>query len=284
MSDFFATAILPLPCHVFQRDRFILKGTIYFSARFCRESCMRKWARIATCKLPYSRIVCTSLLFMRRLLLLLSFLSLPLVSCSTFSKKEKVLITVFSQGNDMDSPKSVFRRNLEGKEVILKVIPEFTHKSIVAFHAFPANDGSYGVALKLDFKGSNALEMVTRTHQGELLVSMVNGAVVDYVTIDNRVADGVFTIWRGLPEELIGIMDKEFPRIQALNSANKGTPFDTMDMLPSTSVEKSESHDRVKEAAKDEAKSKKKKKGDENDPELPDGAVIPLSEALDESR
>ena len=221
---------------------------------------------------------------MRRLLWLLSLLLLPLASCSTFGKKEKVLITVFSQGSDLDSPKSVFRRNLEGKEVILKVIPEFTHKSVVAFHPFQANDGSYGVALKLDFKGSNALEIVTRTHQGELLVSMVNGAVVDYVTIDGRVADGIFTIWRGLPEELITIMDKEFPRIQALTSANKGTPFDTMDMLPSTSVEKSESHDRVIDAAKEEAKSKKRKKPDEHDPEPPAGSVIPLSEALNESR
>ena len=83
---------------------------------------------------------------MRRLLWLLSLLLLPLASCSTFGKKEKVLITVFSQGSDLDSPKSVFRRNLEGKEVILKVIPEFTHKSVVAFHPFQANDGSYGVA------------------------------------------------------------------------------------------------------------------------------------------
>lgn len=184
----------------------------------------------------------------------------------------------------MDSPKSVFRRNLEGKEVILKVIPEFTQKSVVAFHPFPAADGSYGIALKLDFKGSNALEIVTRTRQGELLVSMVNGAVVDYVTIDSTVMNGIFTIWRGLPEELIAIMDKEYPRIQALNSANKGTTFDTLDMLPSTSVEKSESHDRVKDAAKAEEKAKKRKKRDQYDPEPPAGSVIPLSEALDESR
>ncbi len=221
---------------------------------------------------------------MRRFLFLLPLLLSTLVSCSTFGKKDKVLITVFSQGSDMDSPKSVFRRNLEGKEVILKVIPEFTQKSVVAFHPFPAADGSYGIALKLDFKGSNALEIVTRTRQGELLVSMVNGAVVDYVTIDSTVMNGIFTIWRGLPEELIAIMDKEYPRIQALNSANKGTTFDTLDMLPSTSVEKSESHDRVKDAAKAEEKAKKRKKRDEYDPEPPAGSVIPLSEALDESR
>lgn len=218
---------------------------------------------------------------MRRFLLLLPFLIVGLPGCSTFGKKDKVLITVFSQGSDMDSPKSVFRRNLEGKEVTLKVIPEFTHKSVVAFHPFQAQDGSHGVALKLDFKGRNALEIVTRTRQGEMLVSMVNGAVVDYVTIDRTVGDGVFTIWRGLPEELIGIMDKEFPRIQALKAANKGTAYDTMDMLPSTSAEKSEVHDRVKDDAKKSARALKKGRRDEYDPEPPaPGGVIPLSEAL----
>jgi hypothetical protein len=226
---------------------------------------------------------------MRRFTLLSSFLILFLVGCSTFGKKDKVLITVFSQGNDMDSPKSVFRRNIEGREVILKVIPEFTHKSVVAFHPFQAEDGSYGVALKLDFKGSNALEIVTRLRQGEMLVSMVNGTVVDYVTIDRRVSDGIFTIWRGLPEELIKIMDSEFPRIQALQAANKGTMYDNMDMLPSTGAEKSETHDRVKDAAKKSARFWKRATGADSgaefDPEPPaPGGVIPLSKALQDSR
>lgn len=209
--------------------------------------------------------------------------SMSVTSCtSPFDKDPKVLITVFSEGSSMDSPKTIFRRNIEGKQVVLKVIPEFTHKSIVAFHSFPAEDGTYGVTLKLDFKGTNALEIVTRLQQGGMLVSMVNAAVVDYVTIDEVVADGLFTIWRGLPEELIASMDKEYPRIQALKKANAESSSEMLEMVPSTGKEKKAARDRAKKAEKEEeAAAKRKAKGEvEFTPELPAGAAVPLSEAL----
>ena len=219
---------------------------------------------------------------MRQFTPLVAILLLLQAGCSTFKKDEKVLITVFSQGSDMDSPKSIFRRNVEGREVILKVIPEFTHRSIIAFHPFPAEDGTYGVSLKLDFKGANALEIVTRTRQGEMLVSMVNGAIVDYVTIDGIVNNGIFTIWRGLPEELIKVMEEEYPRISALKKSTKDTPYEQLDMLPSTSKEKQEVHDRVKDDAKKDEKDAKRRARGEFDPEPPiPGGVVPLSEALD---
>ena len=212
----------------------------------------------------------------------LALLICLLTACtSPFDKEPKVLITVFSQGSEMDSPKTIFRKNIEGREVVLKVIPEFSHKSIVAFHAFPADDGTFGVTLKLDFKGANALEIVTRMQQGAILVSMVNAAVVDYVTIDQVISDGVFTIWRGLPEELIKLMDETYPRIQALKKADAESSSDMLDMVPSTGKEKKKAYDRVKQAEKDEAEAAKRKaKGKEFEPEPPAGGVVPLSEAL----
>ncbi|MES2596089.1 MAG: hypothetical protein V4662_12170 [Verrucomicrobiota bacterium] len=223
--------------------------------------------------------------------IVISFLSvliavMGMTSCASFDKDSKVLITVFSQGSDMDSPKTIFRRNIEGKQVVLKIIPEFTHKSIVAFHSFPAEDGTYGVTLKLDFKGMNALEIVTRLQQGGMLVSMVNAAVVDYVIIDEVVADGLFTIWRGLPEELIAAMDKEYPRIQALKKADAESSSEMLDMVPSTGKEKKAARERVKDAEKaDAAEAKRKARGEVDfTPELPAGAAVPLSEALKSER
>ncbi len=203
-------------------------------------------------------------------------------SCASFDKDPEVLITVFSQGSEMDSPKTIFRRNIEGKQVVLRVIPEFTHKSIVAFHSFPAEDGTYGVTLKLDFKGTNALEIVTRLQGGGMLVSMVNTAVVDYVMIDGVVADGLFTIWRGLPEELIAAMDKEYPRIQSLKKADAESASDMLEMVPSTGKEKKAARDRVKKSEKEEAEAAKRKARGEVEfaPEIPAGAAVPLSEAL----
>ncbi len=220
---------------------------------------------------------------MRSPLLLLGALLVLLSSCSTFDKDPKVLITVFAQGSDMDSPKTIFRRNIEGRTMVLKVIPEFTHKSIVAFHPFAAADGTNGVALKLDFKGSNALEIVTRMRQGEMLVSMVNAAVVDYVTIDGVISDGIFTIWRGLPDELIAAMDEEYPRIGELKAAGESSS-DMLEMLPSTPTEKKEARKRAEKSVIDKAKedaeaSKPGRRGD-FDPEPPAGSVVPLSEAL----
>jgi hypothetical protein len=215
-------------------------------------------------------------------LIFAALIGLVVSSCSTFKKDPQVLITVFSQGSDMDSPKTIFRKNIEGKTFVLKVIPEFTHKGIVAFHPFQADDGTYGVTLKLDFKAANALEIITRMKQGEVLVSMVNVAVVDYVTIDQVIADGIFTIWRGLPEELIAAMDKDYPRIQALKDAGAGSSSDMLDMVPSTGTEKKDALKRVKKAQKDKEAADKRATRGEFAPELPAGAAVPLSEALKE--
>ncbi len=177
----------------------------------------------------------------------------------------------------MDSPKTIFKRSIAGRELVFKVIPEFTDKTVVAFHPFDAEDGTHGVSLKLDFKGTNSLELVTRMKQGEILLSMVNGTVVDYVTIDRVVADGIFTIWRGLPDELIAVMEKQYPRIHEVTSSSE-----MLDMTPSTAKEKKDVRTRAGKAAKEKAKSEAaKEKADTGfEPELPKGSVIPLSEAL----
>lgn len=220
---------------------------------------------------------------MRSPLLLIAALAALLPSCSTFKKDPKVIITVFSQGSEMDSSKSIFRRPIEGRQVVFKVIPEFTEKGVVAFHPFPAEDGTYGVALKLDFKGTNALELVSRMRQGEILLSMVNGTVVDYVTLDRVVTDGIFTIWRGLPEELIAVMEKEYPRIHEVTSSSE-----MIDMTPSTSFEKKDVRRRAEKAAKEkikaEAEAAEKASRGEFDPEAPKGEAVPLSEALKSAR
>ncbi len=200
------------------------------------------------------------------------------------SLKDDVLITVHSQGNDMDIKKTIFTRDIGGRPVIFKVLPEFSDKSIIAFHPFDSPDGTFGVALKLDFKGSNHLDIVTRTHNGEILLSMVNGTVVDYVRIDKVVHDGIFTIWRGLPQELIAKMDKKFPRIDELNAAPEAESSGFIDMLPSTSKEKKEARQRAEGGVEDRAKkeasdAKRRARGEyEEIPELPKGSAVPLGQ------
>jgi hypothetical protein len=206
-----------------------------------------------------------------------------LPACDSLKRDPKVSITVFSQGSEMESPKSIFRRPIEGENMVFKVIPEFTTQSIVAYHPFPAKDGTNGVAVKLDFKGTNALELVTRMRQGEVLLTMVNGVVVDYVRINQVIPDGIFTIWRGLPDELIASMEKKYPRINESKSS-----AESFEMTPSTKNEIQDNYREAKKARdkklKEEAAAAKKAARGEFEPEIPKGEPVPLSEALKSAR
>ncbi len=211
-------------------------------------------------------------------LLLASLLALGLASCASKSK-EKVVITVHSQGNDMDSKKTVFRRTVNGQSMLFKIIPEFSTQSLAAFHPFPADDGTNGVSMKLDFKGANSLELVTRMRQGEILMAMVNGVVVDHVLIDQPVTDGIFSIWRGFDDDLIAALDEEYPRIKDLTSSST-----FIEMTPSTQKEKREAKRRAEQDVKDRKDGERMRERGEFEPEEPDGDLVPLSELLKSSR
>lgn len=212
----------------------------------------------------------------RLLLALLWVVFLP--ACESM-KKDKVVITVHSQGTDMDSPKTIFRRDLNGRSMIFKIIPEFSTQSVAAIHPFPAPDGTYGVALKLDFKGTQSLDMVTRLRRGEILMAMVNGAIVDYVEIDKPVSDGIFTVWRGIPEELVATMQEKYPDINDLKSSST-----FIEMTPSTRKEKRDAKRNATRDVKEKLENEKKAARGEFDPESPDGEIVPLSELLKTSR
>jgi hypothetical protein len=167
----------------------------------------------------------------------LTILCIGFSSCAT--DKEKFMISVHAQGSDMESPRSNIP-DLIGtppRKIILKRSPEFTHKNIAAFHSFPADNGDgNGITMRLDFSGSQALELVTRLRSGEILRSVVNGRGVDYVLIDRPIADGLFTIWQGVPDEVVTEMAKKYPPIKGLRSASS-----QFDMTPSTKAEKKKS-------------------------------------------
>lgn len=213
---------------------------------------------------------------MRRL-----FLALLVAACvpACQSKKDEVIITVHSQGTDMDSPKTVFRRPVAGRTMIFKIIPEFSTQSVSAIHTFPADDGTYGVALKLDFKGRQSLDMVTRLRKGEMLMTMVNGVVVDHVQIDRPVPDGLFTVWRGIPAELVAKMEEKYASINTLESSST-----FIEMDPSTKKEKRDARRKSAAAARQKKEEEQSKLEGGFEPEAPDGEVVPLSDLLKTSR
>ena len=187
---------------------------------------------------------------MKKLVAFVLLLTCGLCPAMSGNKKPKFTITVHSEGAQEDNPKMVFTETIGGHRMIFKTLPEVSHLNIAAFHPFPAASGNgNGVALKLDFRGTNALEVITRTAVGTVLLTKVNGRSTDLVTIDRPVTDGIFTIWSGVPDEVIAEMDKKYPRIHQSRSAG-----DALEMTATTKKEKRDAMRRVQEERKAKAK------------------------------
>jgi hypothetical protein len=202
---------------------------------------------------------------MKLFLLCLLSLGLGLSSSFAMSKKAKFIITFHCQGDDMASPRTIFRQAIPGHQhpVVFEKVPQFSHYQVAAFHGFPAENGQgNGVALQLDFRGKNALDLITRTREGEILLAMINGQPVDYVQIDGPIHDGLITIWRNVPQECLDELAKKYPPISGLKSASDG--HEEM-MLPTTKAEKRRSLNQ----SKDEARASERDSKREPEPEKP---------------
>src|SRR5476651_2392995 len=113
--------------------------------------------------------------------------------------KKKTSISFHSMASENDMKKTMFPVEIGGKQVLFKLVPEFTLENVTGFHSFNSEDGkSNGVTLKLDFRGTANLEIVTRTSMpDQYLMAMVNGAPVDFLALDTVISDGIVTIWQG---------------------------------------------------------------------------------------
>lgn len=187
---------------------------------------------------------------MKRLVpLLLAMLAPFLIS---MGKKKEYTVTFHAEAESNDMPKTMFPFQLEGQQRVFKVIPEVSQSNVVAFHPFPSETGvGNGVTLQLDFRGRSALELATRTRQGQYFLAMVNGTPVDYVVLDQVVRDGMITIWQGVPDEVVALMDKQLTRIRPGHTPSMS---DNMEMVPTTRKEKKRLLKQEREAQKEAAK------------------------------
>lgn len=192
---------------------------------------------------------------MNRFLALGLFLVCFATPVSAMSGKPKFTLSFHAQGSDMESPRTIFRYAIPGHAhpLVFKRVPEISNSNIAAYHDFPTSNGNgRGLALRLDFRGTNALEMVTRNRRGEVLLAMINGTPVDYLTIDKPVSDGIITIWEGVPETVIAEIKKKYPPIKELRSMSSG-----QEMLPTTKSEKKRALEEAEQRMKEEARKAK---------------------------
>ncbi|MFZ4764108.1 MAG: hypothetical protein ACOYMN_04070 [Roseimicrobium sp.] len=188
-----------------------------------------------------------------------------------FNRKPKFTITFHSQGDETELKKNLFPMQLEGRPMLFNIIPEFSQQNIAAFHPFESDTGNgKGVALQLDFRGREALEMVTRTRHGQFLLAMLDGKPVDYVVLDEVIDSGLVTIWQGVSDDVIKQMDKKYTRIKP------GSPpsvTDDMAMSPTTRKEKERALDAARDAAR--AEEKKQRRGEPEEQPLPSLSAPP---------
>lgn len=200
---------------------------------------------------------------MRRIVPLLLLALAPLFM--GMSKKPKFTISIHAQAEEMDVPQTMFPVSIGGKQMVFKILPEISQENVVAFHPFPADNGNgMGMALQLEVRGRGSLEMATRMRQGEYLLAMVNGKPVDYSQITRPVSDGLFTIWQGVPQEVIVEMDKKIRRIKP---GGPPTMSQDMEMVPSTRKERKRAKQEADRLEKEQEKARKA--GKPVEPEIP---------------
>ena len=92
----------------------------------------------------------------------------------------------------------------------MEKIPSISERDIASFYPYQAPDGSYGVVFQLDRHGELNLETLSASKRGTLLVAIVNGKVVNYLTIDKTITDGIIYLPSGLALEDIKALGASF--------------------------------------------------------------------------
>jgi len=129
-----------------------------------------------------------------------------------FAKQRHCTFRVHAQANPRDT--EVFatsvRAQVFGKEVAIEKMPWISERDVMAFAAYPAQDGTYGVLIQLDDHGRTVLDTLSIEHRGSFLFVFINGRFITELQIDKRVSDGKIYIPSGLTTADIDLMKKDW--------------------------------------------------------------------------
>lgn len=137
-------------------------------------------------------------------------------SCLGMAKKPPpVTVRFHSETNPNDTTTFGMEVQLTNppRQAFVSKVPDFSEADIAAVYPFPAADGTFGCAFKLDTHGKLALETMSRDKTGKVLVGVVNGRQVVNMIIDRPVTDGIVTIQSGLLPTEIALLQKKFPTL-----------------------------------------------------------------------
>ena len=128
------------------------------------------------------------------------------------AKQSHCTLRVHAQANPRDT--EVFatsvRTQVSGKEVAIEKMPWISERDVMAFAAYPAQDGTYGALIQLDEHGRVVLDTLSIERRGSFLFVFINGRFITELQIDKRVSDGKIYIPSGLTAADIDLMKKDW--------------------------------------------------------------------------
>jgi hypothetical protein len=143
---------------------------------------------------------------------LLPILLLALCCLGMGQKKPGLSVRFYTQTAQSDSETfAVPVTLLSGQQTYLDEIAAISEHDIVAIYPFTVPDGSGGCTLKLDDHGTIALDTVSVTKRGTLLICAIDGRQVADILIDKRIVDGIVTIPGGITTDEMKELLKKYP-------------------------------------------------------------------------
>lgn len=142
-----------------------------------------------------------------------SFLLLALLlPAAAVAGKPRTTLRVHLEANarDGDVFSTKLRSSVTGKAVVIQKVPTISEQDVVAFAAYPAADGSFGVLFELDDHGKLALDTLSIDRRSTYLYIFVNARPLAELLIDRRVSDGKLYVASGLTTQDIAQMRKDW--------------------------------------------------------------------------
>ncbi len=100
-----------------------------------------------------------------------------------------------------------------GQNLTLSKTASISENDIKAIYPFPAVDGSFGCAFRLDEHGNLMMSTLSTEARGATLVGFINGRAVTAMLIDRQINDGMVIIKQGIQAEELRLLLKAFPVI-----------------------------------------------------------------------
>jgi hypothetical protein len=135
------------------------------------------------------------------------------VSCLGMGKKKpETTLRVFTEANSQDTDTfatPVIFHN-PPRQAYISRIADFSERDVEAIYPFPAPDGTFGCAFKLDEHGKIMLNTLSVERRGSSVVAFVNARQVIDMKIDRPITDGLFVIQYGLAPQEIELLKQKF--------------------------------------------------------------------------